>query len=181
MGRYQGLADTRISSIGTKSSVVNSGLIKELIANGMLDENSLSISTSPLQRAQESAAIIGDTLGHTSPPDVNSSFRELSVGRWEGLNSQQVKDMFYEERQGRKLNRWNFRPQGGESMAERCGTIENALVKLPSNSIVVTHCGVLRVVLHILGGRSKEDAATAEIPHIGLMYWDGAILHRQVD
>ncbi|MEE9315422.1 MAG: histidine phosphatase family protein [Rhizobiaceae bacterium] len=173
IARYQGTTDTQLSPKGKTQAQLNGEEISRQ------EGASFSIVTSPLQRARATADIISRTLENQQNITVEPAFRELSIGRWEGLNSQEVKEQFYEERKTRKLDRWNFKPQGGESMAERADIISAALGALKPNSIIITHSVVLRIILHMLGGIEKEEAAQAIIPHVGLILWDGALLHRQ--
>jgi len=178
-GRYQGSTDIALSPDGEQDARQNAQLIKDLITNGGLDANALSIVASPLLRARQSAVAIADCLEPVPSITIEPALRELSMGRWEGLTSQQVKDRFYEERKSRKSDRWNFKPDGGESMEERCASIAAALARLKPNTVIVTHAVVLRIISHLLGGLEREHAAVFETPHVTILCWNSAKLHRQ--
>jgi len=178
-GRYQGSTDVALSLEGVEDARSNAGLIRSLIANGELDPSALSIVTSPLLRARQSADTIALCLDSDPAIRVEPALRELSMGRWEGLTSAQVKEQFYEERKSRKSDRWHFKPDGGESMAERCPSIATALSQLPPHTIIVTHSVVLRIVSHVLAGLDRERAAVFETPHVTILCWSSAKLHRQ--
>lgn len=168
--RYQGTTDTPLSQEGVNQVLQNAALIAELIG----EDHFWTIVSSPLQRASESAKIVRKNLAERVPEPVMAEphFREIGLGRWQGLNSQQVKDQFYEERKRRKHDRWRFAPEGGESLESRKTSLEQALIKLRPHTIIVTHAGILRILTHILGGQSKQEAAKANPPHVGLMIWD---------
>ena len=177
--RYQGTTDTRLSPVGVDQAASQSRTICELAKTEDFDLDKALIVTSPLRRAQETAEIIRTSLKLHSKPRIEPAFRELSMGRWEGLTSQEVKDQYYLERKSRKANRWEFRPEGGESMADRKGEIDAALMNLPPNTILITHSVVLRVICFLLGADSKENCAVRQTPHDETLCWNGAKLHRQ--
>lgn len=171
--RYQGSTDTSLSPLGVQQSKANAALIESFLHEEHLDPANLHLIASPLQRARQTAALIGQTIPDLPQAEFNPAFEELSLGRWEGLTSMEVKAAYYEERKSRKADRWNFSPVDGQSMAERVGEVDSALRTLESGSIIITHCGIMRIILHLLQEIDREVAAQADIPHIGLMIWDG--------
>ncbi len=179
LGRYQGSTDTHLSNTGKSQAYNNAQLVLRLFESNKLSREKCQLVSSPLSRAHQTSKIIYSELNPKNPIAIDPRFRELSMGRWEGLTSQQVKDDFYQERKGRKSDRWNFKPVGGESMKERCPEITSALLSLKPHSIIVTHSVVLRIILHLLGRENQETAAQAVFPHEGVICWDGALLHRQ--
>jgi len=177
--RYQGSTDTKLSDAGRAMMQGQAALIEKLCTSSALDRNRLSLVSSPLLRARQSAAEIATHLS-SNPYTIRTEdrLRELSMGRWEGLNSKQVKNQFYEERKGRKLDRWGFAPKdGGESMAERASSIMEAVRMLEPHTIIVTHAVVLRILLHELGQMAQTDAASATIPHEGLYLFANSQFH----
>jgi len=179
LARYQGSTDTSLSKTGEDEAAQNAQLlIKELRAD-KVDISQIQLVASPLKRAQQTAQIISQHFDPAPTLITNPAFRELSIGRWEGLTSPQVKEKYYLERKSRKLDRWKFKPQGGESMEERSSGIENALRQLQPNTIVVTHCVVLRIIFHLLGDVDQQDATKVETPHVSIWCWNSAKLHRQ--
>ena len=179
--RYQGTTETSLSEKGKMQAEENSNIVQSLIVDETLSHGPLRIVSSPLKRTRQTADIIRDRL-NLEPERViiDDRLRELSVGRWEGLNSQEVKDQFYEERKARKADRWNFKPLGGESLQDRSFPVSECLVELKPHSIIVTHAGVLRIIEHILGGQSYQAAAASDIPHLGATLWDGDKSHTLV-
>lgn len=175
-GRYQGKTDTLLSPKGAQQAFENARMIEHYLDHIGYKPEQVTLVSSPLQRAQQTADLIAKSNNGFPPVIQNPAFSELSQGRWEGLTSQEVKDRFYEERKSRKKDRWHFKPKGGESMADRHHTIEQVLLALNPATIVVTHSVVLRIIWHILGGLQQEEASKAEIPHVGLLIWDGTKL-----
>ncbi|MEP0940722.1 MAG: histidine phosphatase family protein [Rhizobiaceae bacterium] len=177
--RYQGITDTTLSELGIRQARENAELLQDILYQQNIDQSNVTLMSSPLLRAKQTAEIIGQSFSPQISPAENRPFRELSMGRWEGLTSHEVKERHYEERKSRKLDRWSFKPMGGESMAERSSTIENALNELTPNTVLVTHCVVLRVIFHLLGGVSQQAATAVETPHVAIWCWKSAKLHRQ--
>lgn len=124
------------------------------VARYLEGANVARVVCSPLARCVESAGIIGDGLGLAveSTPDL----REISLGVWEGLTVDEVRERFpgcYEAR-GRDLA--GFRPPGGESFADvqhRVWTaFKGVLADTAGDAAVVAHGGVNRALLcRILG------------------------------
>lgn len=99
------------------------------------------IVSSDLGRARESAEILG--LGE---PELDPRWREADLGEWTGQDSRELatKDHRYQQ--------WRdglFTPPGGESFTNLRDRIGGAVRALPDRqtSLVVTHGGVIRVVL----------------------------------
>lgn len=172
--RYQGSTETELSSGGRDGMKRQAALLKDILKTGTLNTEEITLVSSPMVRARQSAEIIANQLGFgPSSISIEPRLRELSMGRWEGLTSQQVKDTHYHERKGRKSDRWHFAADGGgERMAQRAPVIRQAVAELKSHSIVVTHSVVIRILLHEIGSWSKHDAASADIPHDGLYLYE---------
>ena len=176
-GLYQGVCDTELSSVGMQQAKEHAEKIRTLIENRTLDIEKLNWVTSPLKRARQTTQIIQNCLKVTDQAITEPAFAELSMGRWQGLTTMEVKDRFYEERKMRKTDRWNFAPQGGESMADRHEDLLSALERLAPHTVIVTHSQIIRMVFHIMGGHTKGLAASLATAHTQIWLWDGAILH----
>ena len=179
LARYQGSTDTHLSELGREEAAKNAQILLRCLQADDVDPSDIRLVSSPLARAQQSARIIAEHLDPPPPVLIEPAFRELSIGRWEGMTSPQVKEKYYLERKSRKSDRWAFKPKGGESMAERCDEVKAALKQLEPNSVVVTHCVVLRMIVHLLGGVNQQDATKVETPHVSIWCWNSAKLHRQ--
>ena len=123
--RYQGSTETEISNQGQQQCLENSKLLAGLFDQWGVGLEDVRLVTSPLQRARQSAQIIASELGvNSNAIEIENAFREIAMGRWQGFNSAQVKDRFHLERKSRKFNRWEFAPQGGESLAGRAAELQ---------------------------------------------------------
>ena len=176
--RYQGTTETAISERGKQQAIKNADLLSQVISQWSVNPEDVKLVTSPLLRARQSSKLIADELAISrNLIQTERAFREIAMGRWQGYNSAQVKERFYLERKTRKTKRWDFAPQGGESLASRATEVRTALEKLSPYTIVVTHAGILRILKHVLGGTPKEEAAGFQMPHVAVHMFESDKWH----
>ena len=114
-----------------------------------------ALVSSDLMRTVESAWIIGKTIG--LEPAADAAFREIHLGRWEGLTRDEIIERYPQEFDLRSLDIANYRIQGGESFADLSDRViprlTACLEQSPGgNLLLVAHGGVNRVILcHALG------------------------------
>ena len=137
--RFQGRLDTQLNDRGREQS---RALVRRLRAEGLR-----ALYTSPLQRARETARIIGDELGLEAI--VDERLREVDTGDWTGLLTSEIVALSPEG-----YARWRavdpaFRFPNGESVAEQAARMAAALADVaagPLPALVVTHGGSIRSV-----------------------------------
>ncbi len=110
------------------------------------------IYSSDLARCMDTARIIA---GEQKAIHFSEKLREISLGEWEGLLREDVKKSYPTEWEKRGLD-FSYRPPGGESfydLKERVVPFfEEIAASNHRNIIIITHGGVIRVILcHILG------------------------------
>ena len=88
--------------------------------------------------------------------------REIDFGQWEGLSWEQVEQIDLSTRKNGWMLFPTFPPPAGESFQAFEGRIleevHGLLERDPGSTAVVTHAGVLRVVLRHLCGCSDSEA-----------------------
>jgi len=121
---------------------------------GVLADVPFSLAViSDLSRCRETAAIV--LAGRDVPVRHEPRLREIRLGTWEGLTSDEVCSRYpgAYERRGHDLT--GFRPDGGENFADvqaRAVAVLGELAGVGGNVLVVAHGGVNRTILcHILG------------------------------
>jgi broad specificity phosphatase PhoE len=174
--RFQGHSDVPLSVKGTRQMLEIATRLREILVRSTMRSSTVRIFSSPLARARESARILCGELGFRDGEIiVDERLREMSFGRWEGLTTYEVKERFSIERRARKLDRWNFRPDGGESFADLSAAMEAFLRDIPNGCLplIVTHTGNIRVTLRLLAGTSCAKSMRAPIPHDRILRWDG--------
>jgi probable phosphoglycerate mutase len=104
---------------------------------------------SDLKRAQETAAIAcrGRVPVIRSAPEL----REIDLGRWEGMPMSQIREQFPDLWQARGWNIGHFRPPEAESFDDlqqrAVPFIRQIAEQSAGNILIVTHAGVIRVLL----------------------------------
>lgn len=156
-GRFQGRIDEPLDDIGHEQSRVLARKVSYALPENEIVE--LTLFSSPLRRARETAAVIASEIGRSRQNvSVSDQIAEMSFGCWEGLTTAQVKEKYPLERKRRKANRWDFAPAGGESYAELAARAEQWLRGLGGPVLAITHLGVMRVAAVVAGGRERGDA-----------------------
>ena len=138
--RFQGRSDRPLTPLGRQQA--------KALASELASSSSLSvIYTSPLRRALETAAVVGEQLGLEPVPD--DDLREVDVGSWTGLSRAEV-----EARYPDAFERWLDGGEGwddGESYAEMSARVLAALVRISGSHpgdelLVVSHGGPIRAI-----------------------------------
>lgn len=129
------------------------------------------IVSSPLSRCLAPARRWAET--HDLPLREEPRLREMHFGIWEGLTSEQLM-----ERDPEGLRRfWEdpvaHVPQGAEPLPEFRERVLEAWQELlresaPGRMLIVTHGGVIRLLLLHLQGRPLSDLLKLEVPHAAL-------------
>ena len=151
-GRFCGHSDPDLNAQGQAQLA---GLAQALSA-----ETIGGVYSSDLRRAQSTAQAIA--AGRNVPLTLSPALREIHFGNWEGLTWGQIERMDPEY-----ARRWvdgypHVTAPAGESFQKfEARVLEEVshLIDRDDDSIaVVTHAGVLRVVLRHLHGRSEQEA-----------------------
>lgn len=118
-----------------------------------------SLYTSDLQRALETADVVAETLGLRIGQDPR--WREVDLGRWQGLTGAQVRERWPEEiaaiEQGDDVPRG-----GGESYAQvqqrTVEAVQDLVARHPGETVcVVTHGGPIRLLIAAVEGYPLAD------------------------
>lgn len=121
-----------------------------------------TIISSPLQRCQEFAESLSSE--EEISLSLNENFQEINFGAWEGLDP---KDILEDETEADALNAWwkaptRIVPPEGEAFLDFRGRVLKAFNETvqehkDENILLVTHAGVIRVIMmHILGMQDEH-------------------------
>ena len=149
LGRWQGQADPPLTDLGRRQAHEAARSL------GAVD----GIWASDLQRAAETAAIIGDDMG-VGPVVVDADLRERDAGEWTGLTRAEI-----EQRYPGYLPDGR-RPASWESDEQLVARAQRALRRIadaiPGGEVlVITHAGVVFAVERHLG-RDRTRLANVE-------------------
>jgi len=129
------------------------------------------IVASDLERAHETARIVGEATGVT--PELDPDLREVDVGLWTGKSHEEVHELYPDE-----WNAWasgiDVRRGGGETYGELSERIERAVVSAATKYagkrvLLVSHGGSIKAyVAKLLGVSADGMRALAGVGNCGL-------------
>ena len=127
-----------------------------------------ALYSSPIQRAFQTAHIIGKEIGKNVV--IEDSFRELEMGPWEGMSENDVEQTYPLE-----WNIWQTRPAelrlpGRETLDDLLKRVLAGLQKVyhtgsNRNIIIVTHVAIIRVLLLWHSRKSLNLYKTIHVPN----------------
>ncbi|MDX1623688.1 MAG: histidine phosphatase family protein [Gemmatimonadota bacterium] len=133
------------------------------VAEAISGRDASALYSSDLQRALETARIVGDRLG--LEPRVDSAFREMNHGHWEGRTKAEILEGWSAEYHAFEADPRGVRRPGGDSYGDLADRLWPALEEVAdrhraARAIVVTHGGPIRLVLADVLGRplAERDA-----------------------
>lgn len=165
-GRLQGGQDIPLNDLGRSQAAEAAERLRTL-APGFA---ALDYIGSPMQRARETMDILRRTLDLAPGAyRLDDRLKELTFGSWEGYTWRDIRKAEREQAQLRERDKWSFVPPGGESYAMLAERIRPVLQELTGETVLVSHGGVARAVLALVGAVSQQKASLVEI-------WQGKIL-----
>ena len=142
----QGQEDISLSPQGERQAAAIAPLVRELSPQAAY--------SSDLRRARETAGVLG-----LSPLVLDPSWREASLGDWEGKAKAELDPAEYQAWRAARFN-----PPGAEPWLVFKERIRKALGALPNEgtTVVVTHGGAIRAALSILIGLEPDRLIPVE-------------------
>ncbi len=140
--RYNGHIDVDITDRGVEQMHRLAGVLAEKPVR--------AVYSSDLIRSRKGAQIISDRLGLA--PTVFRSLRERSVGAWEGMTGDEIRERFPDEYRAWRADLLNYRPPGGECLEDVRTRVLPEYGRIvaahPDEEIaMLLHGGVNRVIL----------------------------------
>jgi broad specificity phosphatase PhoE len=157
-GRFQGQADPPLNASGLAQARQLAGLLE--------DAHIQAIYCSDLQRALCTAQIIAEKLG--LPPRVDRRLREIRLGEWEGMQSEQIKSQYPDLWQRRQLDPVHIPPPGGENLLELSERVlaatDQIALRQPEGRVLLVSHGVTLACLICRARGLPLDQALHVIP-----------------
>ena len=152
-GRFCGHSNPPVNARGLHQI----GKLLKALENETID----SVYTSDLERSRVTAEAIGRTFGLV--PVALPGLREIDFGEWEGMSWREIEARDREYAQQWSEGYPNLAAPGGEtceSFRSRVLTQINLLLAVSAQrcGAVVTHAGVMRVVLRCLCALDEQEA-----------------------
>jgi broad specificity phosphatase PhoE len=146
--RIQGQLDPPLSDVGRRQA--------EQLGQRLAGREFAGFYSSDLKRAAETAQLVSEALNIAPKP--MPELREIYLGQWEGLRTEDLADRFPEAwASWAEEPNWDLVPGGEGSVAfeARVGRALDALFRRhpQGDVLVVTHGGVIQIALHHVVGR----------------------------
>lgn len=148
-GRYQGQSDIPLNQTGQ--------LQAEQIAKRLSTETIHAIYSSDLSRAKDTALKISNMQGQSPALHIDSRWRELSFGDWEGMTYKEMSAHSPE-----LFSKWMVNPKdtstpNGETLVQLAERVKAAFDEIKNNHqdqtvLVVGHSGSLQTLLTVTLG-----------------------------
>ena len=164
-GRLQGQRDIPLNPKGIDQASADGRAVRTYLAAGA-DETiaELEFWASPLERTRQTMELARKGMAMAPHPyATDDRLKEIAFGRWEGRTWRDIRKSEPATAQARDADRWGYVPPDGESYAMLAERVKPWLASLTSDTLVVSHGGVARVMMVLLGGMDSGDAPMAEI------------------
>jgi broad specificity phosphatase PhoE len=159
-GRLQGQRDILLNLTGEEGARQSGRRLLALRP----DVAQLPFKVSPLLRARQTANLMREAIGlpakdYTLEPDL----RELTFGEWEGLTWREIMAQTPHKALSRSRDKWNYIPPNGENYQMLLDRVKGVIASVQTDTVIVAHGGVSRVLLAWLCGMEKKKAALTSI------------------
>ncbi|MEO1719349.1 MAG: histidine phosphatase family protein [Pseudomonadota bacterium] len=160
-GRLQGQIDIPVNDTGRAQAALNG----RALYNAGIPLESLDFVASPLRRTAETMEIVREAAG--LPRDgyrTDARLKEIKYGTWEGVLLSELKATDPAAHRARNANKYNWRPENGESYAELSARVDSWLSEVRSDAVVVTHGGVKRVLRALVSTMDEAEIPNQIVP-----------------
>jgi probable phosphoglycerate mutase len=164
-GRLQGQLDIPVNSRGRAQAAGNAQRLAAWMARTGRTPADFRYAASPLGRARQTLSIVTERLGHAPAVALDERLKEVDFGDWSGWTYDELRAAGADGLvRARKRDKWAFRPPGGESYAALADRVEDWLATVRSDTVVVAHGGVFRVIQGHLCGTPWHEVPELPAP-----------------
>lgn len=161
--RMQGQKDIPLNDLGRSQATGNGVALAAMLGTSVPDYDFVA---SPLSRTRETMERVRTAMG-LDPLAYATDERlvELNFGDWEGHTLTELSEKWPERLKARHEGKWDFIPPGpdAESYEILSWRVGSWLKDVRKPTVCVSHGGVMRSVLRLIGGFSGDEAAEANI------------------
>ncbi len=137
--RFSGITDVDLSEQGIlQAKIAGQNLCSEKISN---------IYSSPLKRTADTAKIISKEINFPNKIIIEPCLIEVNFGIFENLTWDEIRLNYKEETENWILQKHKYKFPDGEDYDDIIKRISNFMDKVPDNSLIVTHFGVIQAIL----------------------------------
>ena len=174
--RLQGQRDIPLNALGRSQATGNGRALARLVGTGAAWEG-FDFVASPLARTRETMERLRAELGlEPGAYRTEDRLKEVHFGDWQGSTYAELRAAGAGARIAeREADKWRFRPPGDEAesyadLAERVGAW---LGTVEGPTMTVIHGGVIRTLLHLVGGMDGDEATHADTPQDRVLRIEG--------
>ncbi len=158
--RLQGQCDVPLNDLGRVQAEEVGARLLRLVPR----PDDLDYVASPLVRTRETMELMREAISlQRTGYRQDDRLKELTFGDWEGRTWKEIRAADPEGAAARERDKWGFVPPGGESYAMLAERIAPIFDDLSRDTVLVSHGGVARAMLALLGAAPKNDAPRIDI------------------
>lgn len=173
--RLQGQRDIPLNERGRAQARRNG----EAIARELPEAADFDFVASTLGRARETMEIVRGQLGlETNAYGLDTRLHEVTFGDWEGLTFPEIEAREPGGVARREADKWRFLPPNGESYEMLSARACEWLNGLSRPTVMVSHGGIVRVLLIRLAGMAPMEAMGWQVPQDEVFLWRDGTLSR---
>jgi len=162
-GRYQGAMDSALTDRGRRQAAGVGRLLARIVEPSA---GRLAAYVSPLGRAQETAAIIGEHLALDLYPEPRIA--EVSLGAWDGLSDYEIEREHPGALAGAGPFDWFFRAPDGETLAAVTQRVSTWLGEARRPALAISHGLTGRIIRGVHLGLGAQEMLRLPVPQNGL-------------
>lgn len=160
--RYSGITDVELSEKGREQAFMAAMKLK--------DAEISNIFSSPLKRALDTAKIISrENNFDMDKIAVEKSLIEVNFGIFENMTWEEMRESHLEETENWILLRHKYKFPHGESYDDIIKRVSAFVDRVPDNSVVVTHFGVIQSIMLYLKIVDDNDLWKYKISNCDIM------------
>jgi broad specificity phosphatase PhoE len=154
-GRQQGHLDSALTAKGVAQARSAGRALRRVL----VDVRGVTVETSPLGRARQTAALLCAELDiAASAIAVSPLLIEHDLGAWQGLTFAEIDRLYPGARARREAGKWDYKVEGGESYALVSERARQWLsTRTASVTIAVTHEMISRTIQGAYGALSPRE------------------------
>lgn len=174
-GRIQGAKDSPLTELGVEQGKRIGARLRDVVPK------EARIIASPLGRTQHTARLIKDASGLTAPIETDARLAEISLGEWDGMLKDDIREMAPDYDAGERRWSWFFEAPGADSyevMTERLGGWLEDAVASGGPILAVSHGVAGRVLRGLFLKMAREDALKLDIPQDAFFWLNGGTIER---
>ncbi|MBI6942835.1 histidine phosphatase family protein [Pseudomonas putida] len=169
--RLQGSRDIDLNPVGRQQAAANGQTLAWLLPHA----SPYQLISSPMLRAANTMKAIAQALGqHEDAIRYDQRVTEISFGAWEGMTLQEVSQRMPEAFDAYETDPFAFIPMGGESYQQASVRVADFLRSVSEDTVLVTHAGVIRVLLSLMAKVEHRAATQLVIPQDQILMVQGS-------